>query len=76
MKGDDTMKFLNSIQFKRKCSFTAIGLGGIGLLYLMYYKGRCDEINEFCSIVKENGSIIFTYQLKDGIRKIFMEDIT
>ena len=68
---------LFSTQFKCKCSFAAIGLGIIGsLLYSTYYKGRCDEINEIYSIVKENGSVTLTYRLKDGDKKIFMEDVT
>lgn len=66
------MKLLKSVQFKRKLSFAAVGGAVIGALYLMYYKGRTDEIKELVAIAEEHGQIALDFKLNDGVHGIIV----
>jgi hypothetical protein len=50
----------------RNVSFGLLGTGALaGALYLAYKMGRIDEIDELCSIIDDQGEMVFTFQTKD-----------
>ena len=56
---------------------SAIILGGIttGALYLFYKRGRVDQINEFCNLVKDQGDIVVTFHYCGEKMKILLQEV-